>query len=104
MAAARDQAARIVRVEPDTAGDEPSHDDAAILAEQLRGHLADEPVSRRPAETPDKTVTEKPAAAPAMTGRVGASPFMAQNTATNVGADRITIFIVQTCQVFPSTS
>jgi membrane fusion protein (multidrug efflux system) len=72
MAAARDQAARIVRVEPDTAGDEPSHDAAAILAEQLRGHLADETVSRRPAETPDKTVTEKPAAAPAMSANAAA--------------------------------
>jgi membrane fusion protein (multidrug efflux system) len=72
MAAARDQAARIVRVEPDTAGDEPSHDAAAILAEQLRGHLADETVSRRPAETPDKTVTEKPAAAPAVTANTAA--------------------------------
>ena len=77
MAAARDQAARIVRVEPDTAGDEPSHDAAAILAEQLRGHLADETVSRRPAETQDttvaKTVTEKPAAAPAVTANPAAS-------------------------------
>src|SRR3984885_6061309 len=73
MAAARDQAARIVRVEPDTVGDEPSHDAAAILAEQLRGHLADETVSRRPAETPDKTVTEKPAAAPAMSANPAAS-------------------------------
>ena len=72
MAAARDQAARIVRVEPDTAGDEPSHDAAAILAEQLRGHLADETVSRRPGETPDKTVTEKPAAAPAVTANTAA--------------------------------
>jgi membrane fusion protein (multidrug efflux system) len=77
MAAARDQAARIVRVEPDTAGDEPSHDAAAILAEQLRGHLADETVSRRPAETQDttvaKTVTEKPAVAPAMSANPAAS-------------------------------
>jgi len=69
MAAARDQAARVIRVEPDTAGDEPSRDTAAVLAEQLRGHLAEEVVGRRPAETQDttvaKTVTEKPAAAPA---------------------------------------
>ena len=66
MAAARDQAARIVRVEPDTAGDESSRDAAAVLAEQLRGHVADDTVSRRPAEAPDKIVTEKPAAAPSM--------------------------------------
>jgi membrane fusion protein (multidrug efflux system) len=60
MAAARDQAARVIRVEPDTAGDEPARDAAAALAEQLRGHLAEDVVSRRPAETP---AAEKPAAA-----------------------------------------
>jgi len=65
MAASRDQAARIVRVEPDTAEDESSRDAASVLAEQLRGHLADDPVGRRPAETPDKTIAEKPVAAPA---------------------------------------
>jgi membrane fusion protein, multidrug efflux system len=75
MAAPRDQAARIVRVEPDTAGDEPSPDAAAVVAEPLRGHLADDALSRRPAETQDKNVAktvtdkpvaEKPAVAPAM--------------------------------------
>ena len=66
MAAARDQAARVIRVEPDTAGGEAERDNAAVLAEQLRGHLAEDVVSRRPAEPPAKTVTEKPAAAPAV--------------------------------------
>jgi membrane fusion protein, multidrug efflux system len=64
MAAARDHAARIVRVEPDTAGDEPSPDAAAVVAEPLRGHLADDTVSRK--TVTDKPVVEKPAAAPAM--------------------------------------
>jgi membrane fusion protein (multidrug efflux system) len=68
MAAARDQAARVVRVEQDTADGEPARDTAAVLAEQLRGHLAEDVVSRRPAEPPAKTVTEKPAAAPAVAG------------------------------------
>jgi membrane fusion protein (multidrug efflux system) len=64
MAAARDQAARVIRVEPDAAEAEPARDSAAVLAEQLRGHLADEVVSRRPAETP--------AAAPAATAHSAA--------------------------------
>jgi membrane fusion protein (multidrug efflux system) len=62
MAAARDQAARVIRVEPDTAGDEPARDTAAVLAEQLRGHLSEDVVSRQPAESPARTITEKPAA------------------------------------------
>jgi membrane fusion protein (multidrug efflux system) len=64
MAAARDQAARIVRVEPDTAGDESPLDAAAVIAEPMRGHLADDTVSRK--TVTDKPVAEKPAAAPAM--------------------------------------
>jgi membrane fusion protein (multidrug efflux system) len=71
MAAARDQAARVIRVEPDTAGDEPARDAAAALADQLRGHLNEDVVSRRPAETPDKPAAEKPAA-PAATANPAA--------------------------------
>ncbi|HEY3794280.1 MAG TPA: HlyD family secretion protein [Bradyrhizobium sp.] len=66
MAAARDQAARVIRVEPDTADGEPARDSTAVLAEQLRGHLAEDVVGRRPAEPPAKPVAEKPAAAPAI--------------------------------------
>jgi membrane fusion protein (multidrug efflux system) len=62
MAAARDQAARIVRTGSDTAGDETARDASAVLADQLRAHLADE-TARRPAET-DRPGNEKPAAAP----------------------------------------
>ena len=55
MAAARDQAARVVR-----AGPESANDDAVLeAADQLRAQVAEEP-RRRPAETPAET--EKPAA------------------------------------------
>jgi membrane fusion protein (multidrug efflux system) len=67
MAAARDQAARIVRVGPDAADAESSRDVAAVLAEQLRAQLTDDAVARDPVEVPERTVTEKPAAAPAAT-------------------------------------
>jgi membrane fusion protein (multidrug efflux system) len=72
MAAARDQAARILRTEPDTAEGEAARDASAALAEQLRAHLSEETVARRPAETPvgpaiEKPAVEKPAAAPAAT-------------------------------------
>jgi membrane fusion protein (multidrug efflux system) len=70
MAAARDQAARVSRAEPDTAGDEPARDTAAVLTEQLRGHLSEDVVSRQPAEAP-RPVTEKPAA-PAATANPAA--------------------------------
>src|SRR4030081_2325297 len=78
MAATRDQAARIVRAEPDTAEGETARDASAALAESLRAHLPDETVARRPAQTPgnppiDKPAIEKPAAAPA-TAAVSAAP------------------------------
>jgi membrane fusion protein, multidrug efflux system len=66
MAAARDQAARILRTEPDTAEGEAARDVSA-LADQLRTHVSED--ARRHAETLDrpaidKPPTEKPAAAP----------------------------------------
>jgi membrane fusion protein, multidrug efflux system len=63
MAAARDQAARMFRPEPETTEGEPARDAAAVLADQLRSQLAEETVARR-AETPVGPATEKPAAAP----------------------------------------
>jgi membrane fusion protein (multidrug efflux system) len=65
MAVARDQAARILRVEPDTAEDETARDASAARTESLRAHVAEEVVARHPAEAPEKPVIEKPAAAPA---------------------------------------
>jgi membrane fusion protein, multidrug efflux system len=62
MAAARDQAARVVRTEPETAEDEVSR--TAQLADQLRTHVAEE-TRRRPADTPAGPTPENPAAPPA---------------------------------------
>jgi membrane fusion protein, multidrug efflux system len=60
MAAARDQAARVVRTGPETAEDEASRDAAAQLADQLRTQFSEE-TRRRPAETPaGPTTTESP--------------------------------------------
>jgi membrane fusion protein, multidrug efflux system len=70
MAVARDQTARVLRPEPDTADGESAHDASAALADQLRAHVSEETVSRRPAETPahpstDKPEIDNPAGAPA---------------------------------------
>jgi membrane fusion protein, multidrug efflux system len=78
MAAARDQAARILRTEPDTAEGEAARDTSAALAETLRAHVSEETVARRPAETPiDQPTIEKPAiqrpAAPAAPAPAAAS-------------------------------
>jgi membrane fusion protein (multidrug efflux system) len=61
MAAARDQAARIIRTEPETAEGEAVRENSAQLADQLRTHVAEE-TKRRPAETPAGPATEPPAA------------------------------------------
>jgi membrane fusion protein, multidrug efflux system len=74
MAAARDQAARIVRAGPDTAEDESVRDTSAAPADRLHVHLTEDSVARRPAETPeDKPVTEPPAAAPAAVAKPAAA-------------------------------
>jgi membrane fusion protein (multidrug efflux system) len=64
MAAARDQAARIIRTGPETAEGEAARDNSAHLADQLRTHVAEE-TKRHPAETPAAPATDKPAASPA---------------------------------------
>jgi membrane fusion protein (multidrug efflux system) len=73
--AARDQAARVLRAEPKSAESErDAANDSAVLAEQLRTHVADE-AKRRPAETPEAPPAETPAAtpvAPAAPAAVGA--------------------------------
>ena len=60
MAAARDPAARILRDEPDAAGDEVAYKASAEIADSSRPHLSDE-TARRPHETPDRPATAKPA-------------------------------------------
>ena len=62
MAAVRDQAARMLRPEPETADGAALRDDASALAESLRTHVAGE-TKRRPAETPVAPAADKPAAA-----------------------------------------
>src|SRR5882757_6685635 len=61
MAAPRDQAARVVRPEPDMAEGEPARD-AANLAEQLRTHVAEE--TRRAPQAPGQAPAQAPAGAP----------------------------------------
>jgi len=61
MVAARDQAARVIRGEPDR--EKPGRDAPAALADQLRGVLSEDVAGRRAAETPDRTITQKPTAA-----------------------------------------
>jgi len=61
MAAARDQAARIIRSGPETAEGDAARENSAHLAEQLRTHVAEE-AKRRPAETPAAPPPEMPAA------------------------------------------
>ncbi|TAI67018.1 HlyD family secretion protein [Bradyrhizobium sp. Leo170] len=60
MAAARDQAARVVRSEPEVEG-ESVRNTSAQPAEQLRGPAPEE-AKRRPAETPAAPAPEQPAA------------------------------------------
>jgi membrane fusion protein (multidrug efflux system) len=73
MAAVRDQAARILRSEPETAESESAREASTALADQLRSHVGDEAVARRPVETPAKPAIDKPAAAPAAPAAPAAS-------------------------------
>ncbi len=72
MAAARDQAARIIRSEPETAEGDAARETSAHLADQLRTHVAEE-AKRRPAETPASPAPEMPAA-PAADAAAPAAP------------------------------
>src|SRR6476469_2122186 len=74
MAAARDQAARIMRPEPDRAGGETADDVFSGSAESVRAHAADETVAHRPAEAPGRPAVEQPtapAAAPSAPSKSG---------------------------------
>ena len=76
MAAARDQAARVIRTEPETAEDDVSREATAQLADQLRTHVAEE-TRRRPTETPASSpATEKPSAPPAAAPKSGKRKFV----------------------------
>jgi membrane fusion protein (multidrug efflux system) len=71
MAAARDQAARVVRTGPETAEGETARDTAAALADQLRTHVAEE-TRRRPEDVPGAQPADKPAAPSAGVARTAA--------------------------------
>jgi len=64
MAAPRDQAARVIRPEPDKAEGEAAYD-AANLSEQARMHVAEE-TRRAPPQTPGQAPAQDPAGAPAV--------------------------------------
>ncbi|MGB9114118.1 HlyD family secretion protein [Bradyrhizobium sp.] len=74
MAAARDQAARILRTEPNAAESDSAHDASAVLADSIRPHLSDENVARRPAEVPERPAIAKPAAPEAPAASVAPKP------------------------------
>src|SRR6202035_800634 len=77
MAAARDQAARVLRTGPDPADGEAARDVSAALADQLRAHLSEETVARRPIETPASPATEKPATEKPAIDKPAAAPAAA---------------------------
>ena len=62
MAAARDQAARIRRPEPDPSEGEAAREASAALAQSLRAHLSEDEGARHPAEVPTGPVTDAPTA------------------------------------------
>jgi membrane fusion protein, multidrug efflux system len=65
MAAARDQAARILRPEPNKAEGGIARDVSESPADQAGSDPAEQIVDRRPAEAPDQPAIDQPAAAPA---------------------------------------
>jgi membrane fusion protein (multidrug efflux system) len=84
MAAARDQAARILRPEQDAAEGGFARDASAPLVDQTRPHVSEETVARRPAETPDNPAIDKPAAAPT-------APAAAASAARESGKRRLVL-------------
>jgi membrane fusion protein (multidrug efflux system) len=65
MAVVRDQSARVLRQDTveTPAGGDAATETSAVLAEQLRSHVAEE-TKRRISEAPEKPLTDKPATAP----------------------------------------
>jgi membrane fusion protein, multidrug efflux system len=63
MAAARDQAARILRTGPDAAESEPAQEASAATADSIRAQPSEEAASRRTAELPEKPAVARPAPA-----------------------------------------
>jgi len=82
MAAPRDQAARVIRSEPDKAEGEAAHD-AANLSEQLRTHVAEE--TRRAPQAPGQAPVQTPAGAPAATADAAAPKSGARKKFVMIG-------------------
>jgi membrane fusion protein (multidrug efflux system) len=74
MAAARDQAARILRTEPDAVEGAPARDPSEALADPTRAHPSEEIVARRPAEAPGNPATSQPGAPAAAADSAAAKP------------------------------
>jgi membrane fusion protein, multidrug efflux system len=85
MAAARDQAARILRSEPDTADGESALDNNAAPAEALRAHVAEE-TRRQPAQPPGNPATDKPAGAAAAVSPAAAKSGKRRFVLMGIGA------------------
>src|SRR5580692_6187922 len=86
MAAARDQAARILRPEPKKPEGEIARDASAVLADQLRAQLAEETVARRPVEAPERPVIDKPVATEAVANPGASKPGKRKLVFTFIGA------------------
>jgi membrane fusion protein (multidrug efflux system) len=63
MAAARDQAARVLRTESNSDESEEARDASAAIADPIRANLSEETTARRPAEVPERPAVAKPVAA-----------------------------------------
>ncbi len=74
MAAARDQAARVLRPEPDGAEDAFTRDPFEAAADPTRARLSDDIVARRPAEAPGNPATSTPNAPAAAVDPTAAKP------------------------------
>ena len=86
MAAAREQAARIVRVEPDTAESGFARDAAAAPLDSLRAHLAEETVARRTSEMPDRPATDAPSGAAVASNPAAAKSGKRKRVLIGIGA------------------
>jgi membrane fusion protein, multidrug efflux system len=61
MAAARDQAARVLRTEQSSAESDAAREASVAIADSIRSNLAEETTARRPAEVPERPAIAKPA-------------------------------------------
>jgi membrane fusion protein (multidrug efflux system) len=86
MAAARDQAARILRTEPDTVEVEAVREGSAALPDSIRAQVSDETVARRPAEAPEKPAVAKPPAPEAPAASAPPKPGKRKMVLIGIGA------------------